>query len=86
MEVDDEGVGSAYHMGSNQDMVLHDMGGSHSMTVCACGCMVDTHVVFCPQERKSYYQLVPYGSHQKLFGFPDHEPDERNSSLVWTHP
>lgn len=49
MEVDDEGVGSAYHMGSNQDMVLHDMGGSHSMTVCACGCMVDTHVFFCPQ-------------------------------------
>ena len=40
---------SACPMGSTQDMALHDKGGLHSMTVCACGCMVDSHAVFCSQ-------------------------------------
>lgn len=83
--VECEEVGSEVHKGSIQDMVMNDRSGLYPMMVHVYGCM-HNHVAVCSLKKPSYYSMAPCGSHQSLFGFPDHERDSRNLSPVWTHP
>lgn len=83
--MDGEEAGNAVHKGSTQGTAMDDRHGLYPMMVHACGCK-DTHVVFCSQSKESYYLMVPCGSFQRVFGFPDHERGSRNLSPVLTHP
>lgn len=78
-------MGSEVRKSSIRDMAMNDRRGLYPMMVHVYGC-IHNHVVVCSRWKQPYYSMDACGSHQSLFGFPDHEHDSRNLSPVWTHP